>query len=264
MSEEDKTQMEDENEEEYYEEKYNEGKIEISQPLSTTNNPKKYPRSWLETLLANNPNPKTPKSLRTKALVVAPMVDQSDYPFRALCRNYGANICYTPMIHSRLFIDLPNYRRKFWDFKTDKLKKESPLIVQFCGHDPEVLLKACRYVCNDVDAIDLNCGCPQNIAKRGKYGAFLLEKEELLLSIVRALSSAPDINVPICVKVRLLPSGVEDSLNLYRELVKAGASLICIHGRNRLQRGVSTGSVDWDAIQRAVLDPDIGGKVRYM
>lgn len=241
------------------EEKVQDATIESPTPTLFSENTKAkvFPRSWLKTLLKNNPNPNTPTNLTSKALVVAPMVNQSDYPFRILCRKYGANLAYTPMIHSRLFIEQDNYRNKFWTSG----RKESPLIAQFCGYDPEVLLKACRLICKDVDGIDLNCGCPQNIARRGHYGAYLLEKEDVLLKIVRTLSSAPDINVPICVKVRLLPSGVEDSLNLYRELVKAGASLICIHGRNRLQKGLNTGKADWDAIRRAVLDPAIGGKI---
>lgn len=53
-------------------------------------------------------------------------------------------------------------------------------------------------------------------------------------------------------KVRLLPSGVDDSLNLYEKLVDAGASLICVHGRNRLQNKQLTGAADWDAIRRTV------------
>jgi len=88
------------------------------------------------------------------------------------------------------------------------------------------------------------------IAKRGKYGAFLLENEALLVSIVRTLTGVLDI--PVTVKVRLLPSGLEDSLNLYRALVKAGASMITVHGRNRFQKGQETGSADWNAIAKVV------------
>ena len=52
---------------------------------------------------------------------------------------------------------------------------DRPLIAQFCGNDEKILLKAAKMIENQVDGIDLNLGCPQNIAKRGNYGAFLLE-----------------------------------------------------------------------------------------
>jgi tRNA-dihydrouridine synthase len=56
------------------------------------------------------------------------------------------------------------------------LQLEKHLIVQFCGNDPTTIVTAAKYVHNNVSAIDLNCGCPQKIAKRGNYGAYLLKK----------------------------------------------------------------------------------------
>lgn len=88
------------------------------------------------------------------------------------------------------------------------------------------------------------------IARRGNYGAFLLEKPNLLVPLVRKLSALLDI--PVSVKVRILPSGVEDSLALYQALVNAGASMITIHGRTRLQKGPLTGRADWNVVKRAV------------
>lgn len=61
--------------------------------------------------------------------------------------------------------------------------------MQLCGHDPDVLLKASRHVEGLCDGIDLNLGCPQAIARRGKYGAFLLENKDLVIQIVRTLSA---------------------------------------------------------------------------
>ena len=65
----------------------------------------------------------------------------------------------------------------------DDLKevKDRPLFIQFCGHDPEILLKAAKLVENRCEAIDINFGCPQYIAKRGFYGAYLLEDTDLVL-----------------------------------------------------------------------------------
>lgn len=130
--------------------------------------------------------------------------------------------------------------------------EDRPLIAQFCGHDKDVLLQAMKVVENDVDGVDINCGCPQGIAKRGRYGAYLMEEEggDRIVGIVKHL--AANLNVPVSVKLRILPSGVEDSLVLYKRLVDAGASMLTIHGRTRDQKQLLTGDTDWEAIRRVV------------
>lgn len=55
-------------------------------------------------------------------------------------------------------------------------KEDRPLFVQFCGNDPETIVKAAKMVEDYCDAVDINLGCPQGIAKRGNYGSYLLEK----------------------------------------------------------------------------------------
>jgi tRNA-dihydrouridine synthase 1 len=210
--------------------------------------PKPINRNWLTELLAKYPNATTPSNLKGKALVVAPMVDQSDLPFRLQCRKYGANICVTPMIHARLFQENDRYRSKF--LCDDLPKLDRPVIAQLCGPDPMILLKTALEVAPFVDGIDLNCGCPQGIAKRGLYGAFLLEEPELLVRIVQTL--VQNLDIPVCVKVRLLPTGLDDSLQLYTKLVDCGISMLTIHGRTRLATNYSTGAADWDSIKQAV------------
>jgi len=130
--------------------------------------------------------------------------------------------------------------------------EDRPLIAQFCGHDKHVLLEAMRAVEGHVDGVDINCGCPQNIAKRGRYGAYLMEEEngDRIVDIVKHLSA--NLSMPVSVKLRILPSGPEDSLELYQRLVDAGAAMLTIHGRTRLQRQRKTGSADWKLVRRVV------------
>ena len=60
------------------------------------------------------------------------------------------------------------------------LAARRPLFVQFCGNDADTVLAAARHVENQVDAVDLNFGCPQRIARRGRYGAYLMDDLELV------------------------------------------------------------------------------------
>ena len=69
---------------------------------------------------------------------------------------YGADLCYTPMLYSQRFIDHEDYRQK--SFFKQTCEQDRPLVVQFCGNDPEVLLKACELVQDHCDAVDLNLG----------------------------------------------------------------------------------------------------------
>ena len=218
--------------------------------------PRKFDRDWLQKLLASHEDSSTAlPEFRQKALAVAPMVDQSDLPFRLLCRQYGANLAFTPMIHAKMFMTKPTYQAQFLNTNVTPAH-DRPLIAQLCGSDVNYVLQTALLLQPYCDGIDLNCGCPQGIAKRGMYGAYLLEQQELLLPVVETLSKALDI--PVSVKVRLLPSGVDDSLTLYRALVDAGASMLTIHGRNRFQKGPLIGRADWEAIRRAVsLLPEI-------
>ena len=126
--------------------------------------------------------------------------------------------------------------------------EDRPLIVQIAGHDPTVMLQAARMVEDQCDAIDINLGCPQGIAKRGRYGAFLMEELELLHEIVYTLST--NLKVPVTCKTRIYQGedGLERSIRLCETLVNAGAKMLTIHGRTREQKQQSTGSCDWGRI----------------
>ena len=102
-----------------------------------------------------------------------------------------------------------------------------------------------------VDGVDINLGCPQRCARRGQYGAFLLDPEErpLLLRVVRAASDAvAPTDVKLSCKIRLLKH-LPDSVSLALELQEAGARMLTVHGRTAQNKNVHTGPADWDAIR---------------
>ncbi|PKI51616.1 hypothetical protein CRG98_027982 [Punica granatum] len=170
------------------------------------------------------------------------MVDNSELPFRLLCRKYGANAAYTPMLHSRIFTESEKYRSE--EFTT--CKEDRPLFVQFCANDPDILLEAARRVEPHCDYVDINLGCPQRIARRGNYGAFLMDNLPLVKSLVEKLSS--NLNVPVSCKIRLFHK-IEDTLSYARMLEEAGCSLLAVHGRTRDEKDQKKVRANWAAIR---------------
>eukprot|EP00898_Chlorokybus_atmophyticus_P004597 jgi/Chlat1/5138/Chrsp33S05131 len=191
---------------------------------------------------------------------VAPMVDQSELPFRMLCRRYGADAAYTPMLHSRLFKEGAAYR----DEHFTTCAEDRPLWVQFCANDPDVLLEAARYVEPHCDYIDINLGCPQRIAKRGRYGAFLMDDIPLICRMVNKL--ATNLSTPVSVKIRRFRD-IEETVRYAKQLEEAGASLIAVHGRTREEKSGAL-RANLEVIRRvkeAVSVPVLGnGNIRHL
>jgi tRNA-dihydrouridine synthase 1 len=110
------------------------------------------------------------------------------------------------------------------------------LVVQFCAKDPETLLAAAKLVEDKCDAVDINLGCPQRCAKKGHYGAFLLEQPDLVYrmgnmnllarntkrTLVRTL--AQNLKIPVYCKIRILPTE-EATLKLAKGIEDAGAQV---------------------------------------
>ncbi|RVX72752.1 hypothetical protein B0A52_04151 [Exophiala mesophila] len=208
------------------------------------------------------------ESIGSPKMIVAPMVDRSEFAWRLLTRSYldenrsKSLLAYSPMLHARLFTSNPKFRDQH--FKPTRLslvskdkstsppwldgnpKLDRPLFVQFCANKPEELLDAAQYVAPYCDAVDLNLGCPQGIAKAGKYGAFLQEDWDTIYSMINTLKE--NLSVPVTAKMRILDTR-EKTLEYAKMILSAGASILTVHGRRREQKGHNTGVADWDMIR---------------
>lgn len=161
-----------------------------------------------------------------------------------LSREYGCQAAYTPMYHGLNFATQKKYREK--NFTT--CPEDRPLFVQFCANDADVLLSAARHVERDCDGIDINLGCPQDIARRGKYGAFLQDEWELIAEMVGKLRNNLVHDIAVSCKIRKFDQ-LDKTVQYAQMLERAGCTFIGLHGRTREQRGIKTGKADWDCIK---------------
>eukprot|EP00659_Diplonema_papillatum_P015651 gene15651-23891_t len=158
------------------------------------------------------------KLLGSPKTIVAPMVEQSELAFRLLCKRYGADLTYSPMVNSSIFTkdEVAPYRMR--EYST--CPADTNMIVQFCGHHDETLVKAAKIVeKSGCKAIDLNLGCPQGIARKGFYGAFLMDDLPLVRQLITALDRS--VSIPITAKIRVFPDPMH-TVAYARMLVDAG------------------------------------------
>lgn len=210
------------------------------------------------------------ESIGSPKYIVAPMVDQSEFAWRMLTRSFlpesqrPSILAYTPMFHARLFAENQKYRDShFQPTLSSKLPStatatpntpyldghpaiDRPLFVQFCANDPSSLLAAASLAAPFCDAVDLNLGCPQGIARKGHYGAFLQEDQALIHNLIKTLHET--LPVPVTAKIRILETK-EATLAYARNVLDAGASILTVHGRRREQKGHMTGVADWEYIR---------------
>lgn len=175
-------------------------------------------------------------------LLLAPMEDVSDPPFRALCKEQGADVVYTEFISSEgLIRDAAKSVMKL-----DIYEKERPVGIQIFGANLDSMLKTVEIVeKSNPDIIDINFGCPvKKVVSKGA-GAGILKDIDLMVSLTEAM--VKHTNLPITVKTRL--GWDHDSIRIVEvaeRLQDVGCAAISIHGRTRAQ--MYKGDADWKPI----------------
>lgn len=184
-------------------------------------------------------------------LLLAPMEDVSDPPFRFVCKQNGADMMYTEFISSEgLIRDAAKSRAKL-----DIFEYERPIGIQIFGSEIETMAEATRIATlAQPDLIDINYGCPvKNVACRGA-GASLLQDIDRMVSMTKAVVDAT--HLPVTVKTRL---GWDDNTkNIYEvaeRLQDVGIQALTIHGRTRAQ--MYKGEADWTLIREIKRNPRI-------
>ena len=184
-------------------------------------------------------------------LLLAPMEDVSDPPFRAVCKDHGADLLYTEFISSEGLIRDAIKSRK----KLDIFDYERPVGIQIFGGDEVSLSMAAKIVeVTQPDLLDINFGCPvKKVALKGA-GAGVLKDIDLMVRLTSAVIRSTSL--PVTVKTRL---GWDDHTKNIEEVAErlqdAGISALAIHGRTRSQ--MYKGNADWELIGKVKNNPRI-------
>jgi nifR3 family TIM-barrel protein len=176
-------------------------------------------------------------------VVLAPMAGVTNYPFRKLCRRFGAGLYVSEMISAKGYLRGNRLTRLLADSRPD----EAPRSVQMYASDPQEAGEMARSLADSgVDHLDMNFGCPVPKVTRSGGGSAIPLKPRLLANIVRAAVKGAG-QVPLTIKVR---KGVSDELptcfEAGRIAQEEGCAAIGLHARTAQQ--LYSGCADWDAI----------------
>jgi nifR3 family TIM-barrel protein len=184
-------------------------------------------------------------------LLLAPMEDVSDPPFRRLCKLHGADLMYSEFISSEgLIRDAIKSRMKL-----DIFDYERPVGIQIFGGDEEAMEMSSRIVdAVQPDLVDINFGCPVKKVVCKGAGAGVLKDVDLMVRLTKAVIKGT--NLPVTVKTRL--GWDENSINIdevAERLQDIGVQALTVHARTRAQ--MYKGSADWTHIARVKNNPRI-------
>lgn len=203
-------------------------------------------------------------------IMLAPMAGATDYAFRKVCREFGAEYLVSEMVCAKALCYEQRIKKSIEKSpsKTAPLaairENELPMAIQIFGSEPEYMAEAAKMIAENSyrgttslytpSAIDINMGCPvQKVVSNGE-GSALLKNPRLAAQIVRAVVSA--VNIPVTVKIRIgWDAQSINAVEMAKRLEDAGASLICVHGRTREQQYAPY--ADWTQIARVKEAVDI-------
>src|SRR5437868_8938059 len=163
------------------------------------------------------------------SLLLAPMEDVSDPPFRAVCKENGADLMYTEFISSEgLIRDAIKSRQKL-----DIFDYEKPIGIQIFGGDEDAMAMSAKIVdATNPDLLDINFGCPVKKVVTKGAGAAVLKDVDLMVRLTKAVVKSTSL--PVTVKTRL--GWDDDTINIEEvaeRLQDAGVKALAIHGRTR-------------------------------
>lgn len=179
-------------------------------------------------------------------MVLAPMAGVTNWPFRSICRRFGAGLYVSEMVTARPLVEGRAKTLMLAEFGPD----ESPRSLQLYGVDPYYVGEAVKWLVGEghVDHIDMNFGCPVPKVTRKGGGSAIPAKPRLLANIVRAaVQNAAE--VPITIKFRM---GIDDGLLTYEDAGRIaeqeGCAAVALHARTAAQ--LYDGEARWEAIAR--------------
>jgi nifR3 family TIM-barrel protein len=184
-------------------------------------------------------------------LLLAPMEDVSDPPFRYVCKQHGADLMYTEFISSEGLIRDAIKSKK----KLDIFDYERPIGIQIFGGDEDAMAMSAKIVdATNPDIVDINFGCPVKKVVCKGAGAGVLKDVDLMIRLTKAVIKST--NKPVTVKTRL---GWDDKtiniMEVAERLQDVGVQALSIHGRTRAQ--MYKGSADWTMIGAVKNNPRI-------
>lgn len=184
-------------------------------------------------------------------MLLAPMEDVSDPPFRYVCKKHGADLMYTEFISSEGLIRDAIKSRK----KLDIFDYERPIGIQIFGGDEEAMAMSAKIVdATQPDILDINFGCPVKKVVCKGAGAGVLKDVDLMVRLTKAVIKSTSL--PVTVKTRL---GWDESMinimEVAERLQDIGVKALTIHGRTRAQ--MYKGHANWDRIAEVKNNPRI-------
>lgn len=173
-------------------------------------------------------------------LVLAPMADITNLPFRMLCKRYGASLVYSEMIASDAVV-----RHSTKSIVRGRIcNDERPIGLQLLGSNANIMAESALilYEKYHPELIDVNFGCPDHNVMKSGCGSTLLKNPTVIREIITGLCESLD--VPVTAKMRITHN-LDKTLEIARCIEKSGASALTVHGKTPRQKYMGTSNLDF-------------------